>query len=106
MAHHPNGLRGAIVAAVTAAAALSWPSPAPAGENCIAREKAVGVLARKYGESRRGFGLQAHDLIELYANLETGTWTALVTSPDGQACVVAFGEAWTETRPEPGGEAL
>ena len=63
--------------------------------SCAAREMVVARLADRYGESRQGIGLgQDNSVLELYASPETGTWTILVTLPNGLSCLVASGEAW------------
>ena len=33
-------------------------------------------------------------LAETFANPETGTWTWLLTRPDGLTCLLAWGESW------------
>jgi hypothetical protein len=57
----------------------------------------VSQLERKYGETRRGAGLQNRGAVtEIFASEKTGTWTIIVTRPDGTSCAVAAGEAWLE----------
>jgi hypothetical protein len=42
-------------------------------------------------------------VIEMFANDETGTWTATVTGPDGNTCLVASGRAFESmAAPAPG----
>lgn len=73
---------------------------------CAARAQIVERLASHYGESRRSIGLGANNqVVEVYASTETGTWTILVTHPNGLSCLVASGQAYealTEA-PVPGG---
>ncbi len=89
-----------IIASVFAAAALSVaaaPAFAQSSAACAPRDSIVTHLAKKYGETRRGVGLQNRGSVtEIFASAETGTWTILVTRPDGTACAVAAGEAWLE----------
>jgi hypothetical protein len=40
---------------------------------------------------------QNNTLLEVYASEETGTWTILVTRPDGVACLIAAGQMWDGT---------
>ena len=55
-------------------------------------------LADKYGETRKGYGLQnAKVIVELYASEETGTWTLIATRSDGMSCAMAVGKAWRPT---------
>ena len=57
----------------------------------------VAKLAKRFGETLRSVGLQrAEGLVEVYASEKTGTWTILVTRPDGMSCLLAAGELWEE----------
>lgn len=92
------------LASLTLAAAV----PAAAQERspavCKNRSEIIGILGRKFGETQRSFGLQNDArVLELYAS-SNGSWTALLTLPSGQSCVVAAGEAWTVLPPMPSGE--
>jgi len=63
--------------------------------NCGARDQVVTTLAERYGESRQSIGLGANNqVVEVYASLETGTWTITITLPDGMMCLVASGQAY------------
>ncbi len=63
--------------------------------NCGDRAKVVERLASKYGESRQSIGLGANNqVMEVFASLETGTWTITVTQPSGQTCLIATGQAF------------
>jgi hypothetical protein len=35
-------------------------------------------------------------VIEVYSSEETGTWTILVTRPDGTSCLLAAGQRWEQ----------
>lgn len=76
--------------------ALSAPQPAPAEtRTCAAHEQVVERLAERYGETLQSMGMHSSNgLLEVYASEETGTWTILVTSPDGTACLLAAGQMW------------
>ncbi len=74
---------------------------APAGGSaeaqmvCGEREAIVAQLERKYGETRRSFGLQqGRAVVEVYASEKTGSWTILVTDTAGKSCLMATGEAF------------
>jgi hypothetical protein len=72
---------------------------AEAGETgaCAARAEVVAKLAQRFGETLRSVGLQRADgLVEIYASEKTGTWTILVTRPDGMSCLLAAGELWED----------
>lgn len=86
----------ALIAACAAAAAVT-PAAAQGMPTCAPRADIVAHLQKKYGETRRGLGLQNRGSVtEVFVSSETGTWTILVTRPDGTACAVAAGEAWLE----------
>jgi hypothetical protein len=62
---------------------------------CGKRIDMVRQLGEKYGESRRSMGLAGRRrVIELFASEVTGSWTILLTSPQGTACLMAAGEAF------------
>ncbi|MEE9426882.1 MAG: hypothetical protein V3V25_01920 [Paracoccaceae bacterium] len=76
---------------------------------CADREIVVNRLAAKYGESRQSIGLGANNsVVEMFASVQTGTWTITVTMPTGQTCIVAAGrsfEALAEAPAIPGNDA-
>jgi hypothetical protein len=81
-------------ALMTASLLLSAGSAA-AQSVCAPRDQIVQRLAEKYGETRKGYGLQnAKVIVELYASEETGTWTLIATRSDGMSCAMAVGKAW------------
>ena len=81
---------------ILAAAAVSFLAfPAFAQSNCAPREMVVARLATGYGETRQGLGLgSGGQVVEIYASLDTGTWTITVTLPSGMTCLVASGEGY------------
>ena len=88
----PPLLRGA--AAIGLALAASQPALA-APRTCAAHTEVIERLAQRYGETLQSMGMHSSDgLLEVYASEATGTWTILVTSPDGTACLVAAGQMW------------
>jgi len=71
------------------------PAPAAAQFACGKRADIIRQLGEKYGETRRSLGLaQGRGVVELYASEETGSWTILLTSPQGLTCLIAAGEAF------------
>lgn len=90
-----------LLTAVLIACAL----PAAAQQACAPRAEIVSYLRKQYDETRRGIGLMTGGTVaEVFASASTGTWTIIVTRPDGVACAVAAGEAWQDTMPELPGE--
>ena len=66
---------------------------ARAEPRCGPRDTVLGLLADRYGETRRSIGLAADaTLMELHANTDTGTWTLTLTTADGTTCLVAAGQ--------------
>jgi len=67
------------------------------------RDAVIAELGARYGETRRGAGWQNRGAVtEVFASAATGTWTIIVTRPDGVSCTVAAGEAWLDERPPVG----
>lgn len=72
------------------------------GVPCGPSQALTARLAGEYGEAVTGGGIDAAGrLLRIFANAETGTWTAVVTSPEGLSCIVSSGENWANERPEP-----
>lgn len=69
---------------------------------CIPTAQLHTHLAEQYHEARVAAGLTEQGAIfELWASPE-GTWTALVTRPDGLSCMIGSGEAvsvWPKPAP-------
>jgi hypothetical protein len=62
---------------------------------CGARDEVLAVLAERYGESRRSIGMTAQgQVVETFANADSGSWTITVTFADGRMCLVASGMAF------------
>ena len=81
---------GVVVAAMLPATAM-----AQGQQNCSSRDQVVERLASKYGESRQSIGMAPKGrVVEVYASLETGTWTITVTMPNGITCLVASGQSF------------
>lgn len=77
--------------------------------NCAARGVVVERLHEKFGETRRAVGLARNKaLVEVFASAETGSWTIVVSLPNGLSCLVASGKSWEqlhEARAVPGSGA-
>ncbi len=88
----PSFLRGAAAIGL----ALAAPQPAAAApRTCAAHTQVVERLAERYGETLQSMGMHSSEgLLEIYASEATGTWTILVTSPDGTSCLIAAGQMW------------
>lgn len=85
------------VAAAICAALIAGTPAAAQTRQCAERERVVERLAGTYGESRQSIGLAANNqVMEVFANLESGSWTVTVTLPSGMTCLVASGMAFEE----------
>lgn len=79
--------------------------PAFASPNCGLRDTVIHQLSSKYSEQLTVGGLQkvqgTQALMEIWASTETGTYTVLVTNPNGVSCIVAAGTDFFEITPKP-----
>ena len=89
--------------------ALSGPALAL---SCAPREHVIAKLQDSYSEELVFGGLQKtrgkKAVMEVWASRENGTYTVLVTQPNGIACIVAVGTDFFEAVPakEPTGDPL
>jgi hypothetical protein len=87
---------------VRAAVALSLLTATPSAgaegrQACAERAQVVRKLAERFGETLRSLGLHRDDgVVEIYSSEETGTWTILMTRPDGMSCLLAAGQRWEQ----------
>ena len=86
------------LAALALAALTTSPALSQQGNrNCAPHALVVERLASGYGESRQSIALGANNaVVEVFASLETGTWTITVTVPGGPTCLVASGLAYEQ----------
>ena len=69
---------------------------------CSDRAKFLNALSSIHSESSVAMGLATNgSVVEVLAS-KTGSWTILVTWPDGKSCVVAGGEGWEALKTTPG----
>lgn len=70
---------------------------------CAERSRVITRLADRYGETLQSLGLnQSSGVVEIYASDSTGTWTILLTRPDGVTCLLASGQSWEKQSIPPG----
>jgi hypothetical protein len=91
----PNSFRRTVFMAVAGCFALIAPSTSYAQfAMCGERMAIIDQLKTKYKESRQAVGLIADNgAAELYVS-EKGTWTMLMTLPNGKSCIIAAGHSW------------
>lgn len=66
---------------------------------CGDRANFVDQLQDQYGETPTQIGLASDGTVLEVLTSKSGSWTIIVTRPDGISCVVATGESW-ETLPK------
>ncbi len=84
-----------IFSLVAASALFLSASSANAEQFCAPRDRAVMQLEKQFEELVSGRGLAANGkrMIELFVS-EKGSWTVLISDPNGRSCVMASGENW------------
>lgn len=66
-------------------------------QNCAPRVAVVDRLAQTYGETRQSIGLATNNtVVEVFASVDSGTWTIVVTTPQGLSCLVAAGRSFEQ----------
>ncbi len=95
-----------ILAASFASAALLGPLGAHAQTQsqtqtllCAQRASIIGRLAEKYREAPVAAGVNsAGNMVEILTADDGGTWTIIVSYPNGTSCLIAAGEGWRALR--------
>lgn len=81
----------ALIAALASASSESAAQQVP----CNKRDDVLGHLAQKYQEVPVAIGVTNRgSLVEVLSTDDGKTWTIIISSPDGEACMVAAGEGW------------
>lgn len=63
---------------------------------CGSRADFVKALSDKYQETGKAFGIAGQvNLVEVFVS-KTGTWSILVTTPQGKSCMIAAGKSWED----------
>ncbi|CAA7614166.1 hypothetical protein [Magnetospirillum sp. UT-4] len=96
-----------MIATGIAVLALAPTAIVAADSICAPREVLLASLSREYTEAPKAIGLANNGaVVELLTAPDGGTWTILMTRPDGTSCVVAAGEAWDTLPQVAGGDGL
>ena len=65
---------------------------------CMQHKTLVSYLTERFDETPRALGLVAsRNVMEVYVS-EKGTWTIVMTTAQGIACIVAAGDTWEEVK--------
>ena len=78
-------------------AMLSSTGPASAQQACVTHEAATKHLEKQFDERAVGRGLAnaGKAMFELFVS-EAGSWTVVVSEPNGRSCIMASGESWQQ----------
>lgn len=101
-----NAMVGGILVGLALLASVAFgDGPAQAQTHCEVRASLIEKLHKGFGEYPVAIGLASTgNLLEVLISAD-GTWTILITSPNGLACVAATGEHWqTLPKAKPAGE--
>ena len=82
------------------AALAAGSGPAVAGTVvCSRSHELADALHQTFGELPVSSGLQPNgELLQIFASPQTGSWTAVTTSPQGVSCVLVTGQRWIDPR--------
>jgi hypothetical protein len=69
-------------------------SPAYAQPQCMGYPDLAAALTSEFSESVAGRGLSNGNIAEIWVNPNTGTWTLVVVTPNGIACIAGHGTNW------------
>jgi hypothetical protein len=73
---------------------------------CGNRADFIRTLADKHSETSKAMGIANRtNLIEIFTSAK-GTWTIMVTQPNGLTCIIATGADWQDVKPEIQGRPL
>ena len=64
-------------------------------QRCTKRPDFVRHLAKKFSETPVAIGLSGNGgVIEVLSSEKGGSWTIIITMPDGNSCLIAAGKNW------------
>ena len=89
-------LRSLIAGFAAIGAMAMMATPASAQMACGERDKIIGELTETWDENRTAIGLSnTGAVIEVFSS-PNGTWTMLLTRPDGPTCLIGAGDHWED----------
>ncbi len=87
---------GAIVGLLTVNLAAPGAQAQQMGPVCDARTTILKILSGTFAEMLNAMGLANNGSVVEVLRLEDGSWTIIMTAPNGVSCVLAVGEHWQE----------
>ena len=70
---------------------------------CGDTKELLKVLSEKYGEAPIGIGINTQGEMTTLFVSKSGTYTFVISSPNGQSCVASGGTDWETSAVKPGG---
>ena len=84
---------------VLGALLIGWSAfspPAGAQMMCVPRDALLAALKKTHSEIPVSGGLTANGAVLEVLSSAEGSWTVIMTRPDGVSCIVAAGENWED----------
>ncbi len=85
-----------MVLALLTLATLAVPAMAQQQMPCAERSALVGELKEKYKEASQGVGMTGNGAVMELMTSEGGSWSLVVTMPNGKSCLIATGSGWEQ----------
>jgi hypothetical protein len=73
--------------------------PAAAMTPCGPRADFLKTLKDKFQEEGRALGMVGKSSVMEIFTSKAGTWTIMVTAPEGRSCIIAAGNSWEDMPP-------
>lgn len=85
-----------MVLALLTLTAFAAPAMAQQQMACAERNALVGELKEKYNEASQGVGMTGNGAVMELMTSEGGSWSLVVTMPNGKSCLIATGSGWEQ----------
>ena len=67
---------------------------------CSPHDAGIKSIEDQYGETITGRGLHENGMMVEMLVSQSGTWTLVVTRPDGLSCIAGAGDNWETVKPK------
>lgn len=81
---------------------LIWPAEAQVQMQCGPHKRMTEILANKYKETPKANGTVSRKRLMQAFVSDGGSWTIVITTADGNSCIIAAGQNWEDVLHEPG----
>ena len=82
------------IAFAAALTVIGFSVSASAQAICGERQNFISKLGERHAENPRAIGLASNGTVLEILTSEKGSWTIIMTRPNGSACMVASGQSW------------